>query len=64
MILFFNDSDPLFVDSNSNEDFFPTVYSILEFPRMLPLQLRLKPGVEYFLKKGANLMWPGVFWIN
>ena len=52
--------DPLFVDTNSKNNYFPTIYALKKFPNLLKCSLKMKFGVETFLKRGAHLMWPGV----
>lgn len=60
ILIFVDETDPLIVDSTSNKDYFPTVYCLNLFPDFVKLVFELKEGVEKFLQKGAQLMWPGV----
>jgi len=54
--------NPLIVDlAGKSKDFFPTLYAVMLYPTLLKTnRLVLNAGVEKFLYKGANLMWPGV----
>jgi len=52
------------VDSNSKKDYYPTIIVVEWFPDLIKIKIKLKKGVEDFLLKGANLMWPGVENIN
>ena len=60
IVIYSDESDPLLVDSTSNRDYFPTVYCMNLFPTFVKIVLELNSGVEKFLQKGAQLMWPGV----
>ena len=59
MHIYRNQTQPLFVDTSGKGDYFPTVYTINSFPGFCKM-LYLNPSVDTFVKKGANLMWPGV----
>jgi len=42
-----------------------TNYSLaIEGPKVLPVRIFLKQGVENFIFKGADLMWPGIFAVD
>lgn len=60
MLIYSEDLNPLFVDSTSKKDYFPSIYALEQFPTLLKNKLFLKPGVQEFISKGAHLMWPGV----
>ena len=64
VVIFKDSEDPLLVDLNSKGEYFPTIYAVFRFPLIVPVIFKLKPGVESFLYKGANLMWPGVMAIS
>ena len=64
MLIYCNSQNPLFVDTTSKNDFFPTMYTLSKFPNCVKFSLKMKLGVENFLKRGAHLMWPGVSNIN
>ena len=60
MIIYSDEDSPMFVDSTSKKDYFPSIYALAAFPTLLKHKLYMKKGVEEFIKKGAHLMWPGV----
>lgn len=59
-----DEEDPLIVDTTSKGDYFPTIYLLNLYPNMVNIMFVLKPGVEHFVYKGANLMWPGVGYVT
>ena len=67
MLIYTFEDTPIFVDSTKKGDYFPSgklntkflVFILQIFPLLLP-SIKLNPGVEHFIYKGANLMWPGV----
>ena len=38
----------------------PTMYFLYQMNDVLPLKIYLKEGVEQYVFRGADLMWPGV----
>lgn len=60
MVFYTDETDPIFVDSTSKKDFFPTVYTLSQFPTLVPFFLKLKKNVENILKKGGQVMWSSV----
>ena len=38
----------------------PTMYFLFQMGDVLPLKIYLKEGVEQYVFRGADLMWPGV----
>lgn len=59
IVIYSDEEFPLFVDSTGNGDFFPSLYTVDAYPDICRT-ISMKSGVESFLLKGANLMWPGV----
>lgn len=59
IILYSDEEFPLFVDSTGNGDFFPSLYTVDAYPDICR-NIHINAGVESFVLKGANLMWPGV----
>lgn len=59
MQIYKDDKNPIFVDPTGKGDYFPTVYTLAAYPSLCKC-LNLNEGVDSFVKKGANLMWPGV----
>ena len=43
---------------------FPSLYLLFKFQNLAKLGLFLKEGVETFVFKGADVMWPGVSHVN
>ena len=35
MVIYFGEGDPIFVDSTSKKDFFPSTYAVQMFPKMV-----------------------------
>lgn len=60
MIIYSNGKDPLFVDSTSKKDYFPTVYALSMFPKLLKISLILKDGTDSNLGKTGQLTWNNV----
>lgn len=60
MTVYLNDQNPLWLDLNSKGDVVPTLYTLFEHKDILKNYIRINFGVERYLKKGADLMWPGV----
>lgn len=56
----FSEKDPLIFEQTGDDQPFPSVFALALSSRLVPLCIVVKPGVEKFLKNGANLMWPGV----
>ena len=40
--------------------YFPTIYLLSQMEYMVDQKIFLKPGVEQYIFKGADLMWPGI----
>ena len=59
-IIISDETDPLIVDTTGKGDYYPTIYLLNRYPQLVKIVFLLKPGVENFIFKGANLMWPGV----
>lgn len=47
------------MDPSKKGDYFPTIYTCRVLPDLIPT-IKINKGVEEFIYKGANLMWPGV----
>lgn len=58
-ILYLNGDMPILVDPTDHGDFFPTLQLLTIQPMLLPCVV-MNEGVEAYILKGANLMWPGV----
>lgn len=59
MLVYVDEDSPLFVDPTGKGDFFPSLYSLMAYPNLIP-SIEIFQGVEENIFKGANLMWPGV----
>jgi len=59
IIIYANEKYPIFIDATSKGDYFPSLYLVFAYPDLIEA-IEINPGVESFLAKGANLMWPGV----
>lgn len=59
MIVYSNEKYPIFIDATSKGDYFPSLYLVFAYPDLIE-GIEINPGVESFIAKGANLMWPGV----
>ena len=58
-LVYRDELDPLFVDSTSNKDFFPTVYCLSLFPDVAKFTFKLKADAEKGLK-GGQVGWSDV----
>ena len=59
MLIYTDGDSPIFVDSTGKNDFFPSLYTLMGYPTIIP-SVEIFEGVEDNIYKGANLMWPGV----
>lgn len=59
MLVYMDEDSPLFVDPTGKNDFFPSIYTLMAYPSIIP-SVDIFEGVEDNIYKGANLMWPGV----
>ena len=60
MIYYTDENDPIFVDSTSKKDYFPTIYTLSQFPSLVNTYVVLKPGLEVKLAKGGQIKWENV----
>lgn len=60
MIIYSDGTDPLFVDSTSKKDYFPTVYALSMFPKLLKVSLILKEGADGTLIKTGQLKYNAI----
>ena len=60
VLIYTDQINPLFVDSTSNHNLFPTLYAFNFFPDLVKWVFYICPTVSKFIENGANLMWKGV----
>ena len=60
MLVYSDETDPLFVDSSANGDFFPTLYALSLVPKLIPLRLTLASDVSDNLSKTPQLKWKNI----
>lgn len=60
MIVYTRSEEPMLFAEDAVTNPLPSLLALTRIPGLLRRRVQLKPGVEIFLARGANLMWPGV----